>query len=52
VGFRLITKFGEKGTINLVKAIPVLGGVIGGTVDLTATNLIGNIARNTFIGVR
>ncbi|MEI6706053.1 MAG: EcsC family protein [Methylococcales bacterium] len=52
VGFRLITKFGEKGTINLFKAIPVLGGVIGGTVDLTATNLVGNIARNTFIGVR
>jgi len=51
VGFRLITKFGEKGTINLFKAIPVLGGVIGGTVDLTATNVIGNIARNTFIGV-
>jgi hypothetical protein len=37
VGFRLITKFGEKGTINLFKAIPILGGVIGGTVDLTAT---------------
>jgi uncharacterized protein (DUF697 family) len=52
VGFRLITKFGEKGAINLFKAIPVLGGVIGGTVDSTATNLVGNIARNTFIGVR
>jgi len=52
VGFRLLTKFGEKGVINLGKAIPILGGVIGGTLDLTTTNVIGNVARNTFIGVR
>jgi hypothetical protein len=52
VGFRLITKFGEKGVINLGKAIPILGGVIGGALDLTTTNVIGNVARNTFIGVR
>lgn len=49
VGFRLLTKFGEKGVINLVKIVPVLGGVIGGTVDAVATNLIGNVARNTFM---
>jgi hypothetical protein len=50
VGFRLLTKFGEKGAINIGKAIPLLGGVIGGTFDIVATNTIGNIARNTFIG--
>jgi len=50
VGFRLLTKFGEKGAINIGKAIPLIGGVIGGTFDLVATNTIGNIARNTFIG--
>ena len=49
VGFRLLTKFGEKGVINLGKAIPLLGGLIGGTVDAVATNLIGNVARDTFI---
>ncbi len=49
VGFRLLTKFGEKGAINLVKIVPVLGGVIGGTVDAVTTNIIGNIARDTFI---
>lgn len=49
VGFRLLTKFGEKGVINLVKVVPVLGGVIGGTVDAVATNVVGNIARNTFV---
>lgn len=50
VGFRLLTKFGEKGAINIGKTIPLLGGLIGGTFDLVATNTIGNVARNTFIG--
>jgi uncharacterized protein (DUF697 family) len=49
VGFRLLTKFGEKGVINLGKAVPLLGGVIGATFDSVATNVIGNIARETFI---
>ena len=49
VGFRLLTKFGEKGVINLGKAVPLLGGIIGGTVDAVATNVIGNVARDTFI---
>lgn len=49
VGFRLLTKFGEKGVINLVKIVPFVGGVVGGTVDAVATNLIGNVARNTFM---
>ncbi|GJJ02772.1 hypothetical protein RugamoR64_33100 [Duganella rhizosphaerae] len=49
VGFRLVTKFGEKGVINLVKVVPFFGGVVGGTVDAIATNLIGNVARNTFV---
>ncbi len=49
VGFRLITKFGEKGAINLGKAIPLVGGVIGATFDSVTTNAVGNIARDTFI---
>ena len=49
VGFRLLTKFGEKGVINLGKAIPLLGGVVGATFDSVSTNTVGNIARNTFI---
>ena len=28
VGFRFVTKFGEKGVVNLGKVVPVLGGVI------------------------
>lgn len=50
IGFRLITKFGEKGIINLGKAVPLLGGLIGGAVDTVSTNTIGNTARDMFIG--
>lgn len=49
VGFRLVTKFGEKGVVNLGKAIPLVGGVIGGGLDSFTTNTVGNVARNTFI---
>lgn len=50
VGFRLVTKFGEKGIINLGKAVPIVGGIIGGTFDTVATNTIGNVARDIFAG--
>ena len=49
IGFRLLTKFGEKGAINVGRAIPFLGGPIGGTFDLIWTNAIGNQARNVFL---
>jgi len=49
VGFRLVTKFGEKGVINLGKAVPLVGGLIGGSFDSITTNTIGNVARDTFI---
>lgn len=48
VGFKLFTKFGEKGVINLGKAVPILGGVIGGSFDAYTTNAVGNVARDTF----
>ena len=37
VGFRLVTKMGEKGAINLVKLVPVAGGLVGGGVDIAST---------------
>ena len=49
VGFRLLTKFGETGVINLGKAVPIIAGLIGGTMDSMATNTIGNVARDIFI---
>lgn len=48
VGFRLVTKFGEKGVINLGKCVPLVGGVIGGTVDAIGTNTIGKTAKKVF----
>ena len=49
VGFRLVTKFGQTGIINLGKAVPFVGGAVGGSIDAVSTNIIGNIARKTFI---
>ena len=48
VGFRLVTKFGEKGIINLGKCVPVVGGIIGGTVDAVGTRTIGKTAKKIF----
>ncbi len=49
VGFRLITKFGEKGVINLGKMVPGVGAVIGGGMDLFETKAIGKRAYSWFI---
>lgn len=49
VGFRLVTKFGEKGAINLGKCIPLVGGLIGGTVDAVGTLTIGKTAKKVFV---
>ena len=49
VGFRLITKFGTKGIVNIGKAIPVVGGIIGGGFDLVETKVIANRAYKFFI---
>lgn len=49
IGFRLITKFGEKGVINLGKAVPIVGGFIGGGFDVATTSLIANNAIRMFI---
>ena len=49
VGFRLLTKAGTTGVVNLSKMVPILGGVIGGAVDLAATNIVGNVAVKLFV---
>lgn len=49
VGFRLVTKFGTKGIINIGKALPVIGGVISGGFDFAETKIIANRAYSMFI---
>ena len=49
VGFRLFTKFGEKGVINLGKAVPVVGGLVGGGFDYATTKIIADNAYKIFI---
>lgn len=49
VGMKLVTKFGEKSLISLGKGVPIIGGLIGGTIDGIACNTIGNVAKEMFI---
>lgn len=49
VGFRLMTKFGQKGVINMGKMVPLVGGVIGGTYDATTTKMITSAAKDIFV---
>ena len=49
VGFRLLTKFGTKGAINLVKLVPVAGGLVGGALDIGSTQIIARNAYHLFI---
>lgn len=49
VGFRLLTKFGTKGVINIGKAIPLVGGVISGGFDFAETKIIADRAYKMFI---
>ena len=48
VGFRLITKAGEKGIVNLTKFIPVVGGVVGGTFDAVTCRITAKAAQAAF----
>lgn len=49
VGFRFVTKFGEKGLVNLGKMIPVVGAAINGGFDFAETKVIANRAYKQFI---
>lgn len=48
VGFRLFRKFGAKSAPKLSKALPLIGGILGGSYDYFSTNTIANIAQRTF----
>ncbi len=48
VGFRLLTRAGEKRAINLMKGLPFVGGMVGGTFDAVACRVVGHNARRLF----
>ncbi len=49
VGFRLVTKAGATGAVNLSKIVPFIGGVVGGSFDATITRAIGEVAKKMFL---
>jgi hypothetical protein len=51
LGFRLITKAGTTGTVNLTTLIPIVGGVISGGFDAGTTHLIARAAKKLFVHI-
>ena len=49
LGFRFITKFGQKGIINLGKGIPCVGGILNGGINLAETRHIAKDAVKAFL---
>ena len=48
IGFRLVTKAGERGVVNLTKAVPVVGGFVGGSFDAVYCRQAGRVAMKLF----
>lgn len=49
VGFTLFAKSGGHGVIKLSKVVPLAGGIIGGSIDVIATDVMGRAARKMFL---
>lgn len=49
VGFRLVTKGGSKGIVNLGKMVPFIGAPIGGGFNLVETKVIAKAAKEVFV---
>ena len=49
VGYRLFTKFGSRGAVSVGKAVPIVGGIVSGSLDFVETRLIAERAYNMFI---
>lgn len=48
IGFRLLTKAGQTGVVNLSKAIPFVGGAVGGAIDAASCRVVGKTAKRLF----
>ena len=48
-GFYLVAKYGtERSTVTLAKAVPGVGGLVGGSVDAALTHSIASVAKKVF----
>jgi hypothetical protein len=48
VGFRLVTKAGTKGLVNMTKLVPIAGGLAGAGINVASTRAVGRYARSNF----
>lgn len=48
IGIRLLAKAGQRGLTQFPKAIPVVGGVVGGAFDAVVCRMVGRTARKLF----
>jgi hypothetical protein len=48
IGLQLLTKAGQRGLAQFPKAIPVVGGVVGGAFDAVVCRMVGRTARILF----
>ena len=48
IGARLLANAGTQGFANVAKLVPVMGGVIGGGIDVLSTRAAGEIAKKLF----
>lgn len=48
IGVRLLTKAGERSFVNLSKAVPLVGGVVGGSFDAIVCRAVGRTAKTLF----
>ena len=46
---RLSVKVGSKSAVSLGKAVPFVGGLIGGSIDAASTRIVGKVAKKIFI---
>lgn len=49
VSAKLATKMGTKSVTSLGKAVPVIGGIVGGSYDAISTRIVGKVAKRIFI---
>lgn len=49
VSAKLAAKAGGKSISSLSKAVPVIGGVVGGSYDAISTRVVGRVAKRIFI---